>query len=573
MQAALLERRRRDVAEVAEVAAQRAEDFERYELWYGKRITERDSLLLTIDSLRYDLSEAAAIHPTTWEQFDADERTLTAEAIETRHATHATYTFNGEEVVVTEATALRPELTLGRIHQAGYEKSKREADADSAYNFQLRRDEIFLDLHRDIISMMKGDIKEDTLEAYSVMPVEGLATQESRDILKSKYYNAERMLGFKYVFRRLPDNRLECITISLDNCTPTNVAESLRDEGFRDVPFEMLRSDEYGSFVVRRNTGHLSAEQLEDDSVSRFDRARMKVQGVEASHYGRDEVSYDAHDFLSDHEEYWAVYKSYNEQLARALNGEPAAAELLDFISRCIIAYDDAGKSILGPDETLKVKYDIQNGTLTSSNAVAFKKVLFHTNISLFKKLFDDYKMTGETCPLATASASDMLDSYSQSAATSGGSMAARGEGFGACGTGASISENAVNSLAQQMNISQDEARRRLEANSEDASRCIECTQNVPHTHLCVTCPLPGCGKETRAFYTAATITCMDGCGRTLHKNNGKISGGTSGQDESKVESLSDWIDGKMRAARLERERSRALARARRYGRAATEAA
>ncbi|HEX6462183.1 MAG TPA: hypothetical protein VFZ58_02815 [Candidatus Saccharimonadales bacterium] len=451
----------------AEIAARREGEYAKYEAWRREH-EARDPVLLTLDSLQYDLRTTGKIDPEAWAQFDADEMTFLAENINSRHTTPARYRFNGHDVIVAEAQANRPELTLRSINEGGLKKAQKEALADERYYFQYRRDELFMAFHDEIISMMQGESEADTLIKFSTFPIEA-TTDNRRAILKEKAYKEAAKMGFLYIARRLPEGELELLTIRLDDCTPDIVTECLRDYGFTDAPFALEKSEEFGKYIVKLRTNQFPAKDIEAATVAQFDVARCKVRGLNESSYGRNETSVDALQFITQHQDYWAAYKAYNEQLARALEGEAVSPHLLHYFQRSLQAYESAGSSVLSPSETDKIVQSIKVGKLNKYLAAAYKKVLFHANVGLFKDLFESYKKTGKAQQLTGESATDMLGGYADSAAKGGASMAVRGESAAGCGLTIAVSVNAAAELAAQQGISVEEATRRLVESSKKA--------------------------------------------------------------------------------------------------------
>lgn len=452
----------------AAVSAHREQAFARYEAWRREH-EAKDPVLFTLDSLLFDIKTTGKIGIETWAQFDADEMTFLVENLNTRHTTPAEYRFNGTDIIVAAAQDNRPELTLRSIHEGGLNKSRQEAVQDSRYAFLQRRDELFMVFHDEIVAMMQGAGDADTLIKFSTFPIEALG-DDRKTILEEKAFNAAHKMGFMYIARRLPGDRLQLLTIRLDDCTPDVVTECLRDYGFADAPLALEQSHEFGKYIVRLKTEQFPIKDIETAAVMQFDAMRCKVRNIPTSFYGRNEASIDAMDFLRKHDAHWAVYKAYNEQLARALNGEQVSVHILQFLEKSLAAYAAAGSSILSHEETQRVKQSLKAGTLEPQLARSYKKILFHTNVAYFKDLFEAYKKTGRI-QYAGHDEHSMLGAYANSAADSGAAMAGRGESAAGCGLNIAVNAQAVAELAAQQGISLEEAARRLAKTAENEAR------------------------------------------------------------------------------------------------------
>ncbi len=449
------------------IAARRKQDYYRFEEW-RKEHEARDPILLTLDSLQYDLRTMGKIGSEAWTQFDADEMTFLAENINSRHKTPARYRFSERDIVVAEAQDNRPELTLRSINEGGLKKSRKEVLNDARYYFHYRRDELFMAFHDEVVVMMQGRGEADTLIKFSTFPIESMYDNR-RAILKEKAYNEATRMGFLYIARRI-NGELEFLTIRLDDCMPDIVAECLRDYGFNDAPLALEQSEELGKYLIRLNTSQFPIEDIETGIVAGFDTARCKLRGVTESSYGRNKPSIDAFSFIKQHQDHWAAYKGFNEQLARALHGEELSPHLLRYLQKSLQAYEGAGSSVLTSHETNDVIHTLKIGKLDKRLSAAYKKVLSHANVGLFKDLFEAYKKTGKPRQL-TGDASSVLSSYADSASAGGAAMAARGEAAAGCGLNISVNNQAAEQLAAEQGISLEEALRHIQQASKQEEK------------------------------------------------------------------------------------------------------
>lgn len=453
-----------------QVEANQQRRYRDYAEWATQRL-ERSPIIWTTDLLRFDLRNHGEISAETWARFDKDETTHLAEAIQTKHAFVDRYRFDHQrdQVIVTEGDGFRPDTTLDGIIEIGYKKSTMDAAEDPRLTDFVRRDEIFMQRHAQVKATMRGETAGDTIVSFSTYPEELEQLAGGLDILKTKACQPDRRVAFMYVDRKVGDDQLESAIYTIDNSRLAAFGMVLGQNGHLDVPFAMLNSHEYGRYMIQTTTAGQRIGDVGNTYIEQYDDAMHELTG-KVHNQGRREESVDAHEFLAKHQDWWAVYKAYNEQLARALNGEPTHPQLVQYLQKSLDEYQQAGASTLDASQTAQLQNCLAKGRIDLSIEVSAKKVLRYANGALFKELFTAYAQTGVAQRLNQSDGGSLMSTYADEASGSGGRMAARGESMDGCDLSISVeTARSAAEMAEKMGISIDQAARLMEQKRDEA--------------------------------------------------------------------------------------------------------
>ena len=457
------------------IEAQREHNHNAYVAWAERRLGQAP-VLWTLELLRADLRAHGRITPETWDRVDKDERTFFAEAINTRHVFVDEYEYDRErdEVLVRSGDGFQPDTTMEGIIQAGLMKAEQEATADPYLAPFIYREELFLARHERVKAMLRGEVAADTLVSFSAYASEIAALPDGIELLRQKGCAEDRQMAVMFIDRRLSDHRVQSAAVTLDSSGWEALGAVLARNGFDEEPFALISSHDFGRYLIEATTDGQSIAEVIAEYVAQYDAALQIADDTDQEYsYGRPEKSVDAHEFITAHADWMAVYKNYNELLARALNGEPPQAELIAHLNQCLEAYEAENSRDFPPETCRYVREQIASGQIGEHIAAEAKMLLMHANGSLLKELFRSYAITGVAQRIPDAAAGTMMAYYAGEAAGSGVRAVANGDILGGCGlllTLATRSQSTVAEFARRQGISQEEAVRRLEKQRSTAN-------------------------------------------------------------------------------------------------------
>ncbi len=533
--------------------------YEAYQQW--ERLHASDPRFATTRMLIDDIRAHGHVRPETMERVDVEERTWAAEILNAPHSHIDRFLFDGRDVIVKETDGLRPRLTLRDVYQNGLEKTRADVEREPGLDFQLKRDELFLEFYEAIEMMMhrQGAYRNvDTIQMISTCPVASELTSdidEAVRLLNSRFYNLEQRKAFDYTARRLADGRLELSATRLDSSDLEGHAAVLQTYGHADVDFRSLPSHQYGQYLTTGNTTHVPIEVVIAARVSVYDEA-LEAKTGKKHRFGRTDDKPDAHEFFDEHcGEYWAGYLAYNDLLAQHLAGQRLHSSLQKYLLKCLDGQQQAGHSVLSQDKLNRLRVQLQSGSVTMDMAMNCRELLVYDHHATMTRLYGRFVETGSVEQLEYTSDGDFMDSYADAASSNGIEAAVNGEAFAGCETATAASAlEAVASgagsiasaaeLARKMNVTLEQALRIMK-------HCEEIRDKGFTIHEGVQCPC--CEQKVNATETVDRMTC-NSCGSFVNKATGELTR-RPGLVEQKASGIEDLVE---RRPRLRLEYGRA---------------
>ena len=501
-----------------EIEAQR---FEAYQNW--ERLQHSDPRFASLRMLLADVRDYDTIRPETWERFDLEERTWGAEVLNAPHSHIDRFRFDGQDIIVKESNGLQPQITLREVYQNGLDRSREEAAIDPDLEFQVQRDELFLEFYESIEQMMRGETAYDTIHMISTCPVPSELSDDPKEaarLMQAKYYDAERRKSFDYTARRLPNGQLELSATTLDSSNLEAHAKVLQASGYANVNFALTPSHYFGKFLSYDNTTTVPIELVIAARASIYD-AELEAQTGRPHRYGRDDDTIDAHKFFEQFcDDYWAGYKAYHELLAEHLSGKDIHEHLRNYLSKCLSRQERVGQSVLSEDKLIRLRTQLASGKITADMAMSCRELLVYDHHATLSRLLKHYKETGTVPRLQHASGDDLMGAYADTASSNGADAAALGETFAGCETATGVSGLA--GAAQAAAAGKTSLEQSLRAQEEEAMHCLRIQLYGYTIRKNVLCPF--CDNKVDAKDTERSIVCLDaGCGVSLNKATGEI--------------------------------------------------
>ena len=510
--------------------------FEAYIQWEGLQMS--DPRFMSVRMLHADIHEHGRVMPDTWTRFAVEERTWAAEILNAPHSHVDRFNFDGQDIIVKESDGVQPRLTLRGIYQNGLDKTRADTADEPGLEYQVRRDELFMEFYEDVERMMRGGTDYDTIHVISTCPLpEELSENpaEASRLMELRWYNAERRKSFDYTARRLPDGRLELSATTLDNSNLEAHAKVLQASGYGNVSFAMCKSHDYGAYRSYATTTNWPIEVVIAERAAIYD-AELEAQTGRRHRFGRVDDAIDAQEFFREYcEDYWAGYTAYHELLAGHLAGGALQDGLRDYLLRCKELQEAAGRSVLTREKMSRLQIQLHGGHITPDMAMSCRELLVYDHHATLTRLYRQFKETGRVDAL-THTGGDLMSAYADAASGNGAIAAANGQTFAGCETATGVTSlTAALQTAGANGLMPEQTFRMLD---EEAAHCLRIQLYGYTIRKGVRCPF--CKRTVNARDTAETIECLnDSCGTILNKATEEVTV-RSGAAESSGERQQD---------------------------------
>lgn len=273
--------------------------------------TEYDNgfdIAASVRMLKEDIHKLGYISHETWQQVYNEELTYVAEGINAPLRTRFEIPYEKEVGLMNE----RGEPLLAS-YQAGYRSAQAMASRNPGLVFEANRRSSDLEEILELEKMMSGETDADTMVVFSPFPEEAYRQNGGRE-LEMIGYQPQRQMGFMRICRKLDDNTLEQISISLD----TSDLQAFTEAGKwvnMEIPYGTI-SDDYQKHRTFFNSKDITFS--EDLLLNVYDQSIGRRYGrkFKAGRPIEDEVN--AWDFISAQKDLCDYYFVELERLARA---------------------------------------------------------------------------------------------------------------------------------------------------------------------------------------------------------------------------------------------------------------
>lgn len=484
-----------------------------YEQWREERFNS-DPRLAPLHELCADLRHFGYIREETWQYFRNEKYSRHAEALrETHHNRPDYYEYDfttGDIIISEEIPGVKPRYTFRDMYENGLKKSQQRAENDPNFNFQLRRDQLFMDFYQDIKDMMSGQTDYDTVQVASTLPIEQLT--HNKDAFDDRFYDDKEGKQFWYTVRRidLPDGRRTMEMLTTTWYSPQSdlqaggtdyakqaAAAVLRAKGFDGVPFEMLPSDEYGAYRPKSTTTDIPIAELHQADTAVYD-THLSLNTHKTTSYGRTDRIIEAYEMFDHYQSYMQAYEAFFEALARNLNGESMNPLLRDYLWQLVSGYQkyDGWNKAGTKEQFLQFAKQVDQG-VTPDMALIANELLDYAHSAKMHAVLMEYKQTGQL-PVINVSPDILMAAYGDDASGASANAVENNKDFRDCENSNGVGKTAAAaSLAEKQGISFDEALRRL--GTEDGPTlctCPFCKELVWIPDICadeIVCPDQAC--------------------------------------------------------------------------------
>jgi len=295
-----------------------------YERWIQAELSG-DPRLTALRILYNDIRDYGRPTAETWDYFDLQELTGTAESMDTQHITVLTGEHDPATGEIVAAVAGGERVTYDSFTVSGLERAHERAAQNPDFSFQITRDQIYHDnFHGPVKEMWRTETDYDTVMYGSTFPddvIEALG-ERGKLILEELAYDTKGKKGFLYGFRKIKETGdMEFFATRLGNATPEFFAGYLQKHGFAAEDVEDVDSHHYGQFVIKTNTAGQSFEEVAKHEATLFDLAAQEATG-KRHFFGRDQSGIDAYEVFKQTPKLWGAYREYHRLLAGHFAGQ-----------------------------------------------------------------------------------------------------------------------------------------------------------------------------------------------------------------------------------------------------------